>query len=341
MEVGVLSFVLLLTMPIDKLVIQKYLQGTATPEEVAQMKAYLLDEDPDLSTFLEVLDASWTGLPDRPPVDGLTTERILSRLKEQLFERRRPVISLGFRIAAAILIPVIAATTFFLYYQSHKPAERQQLAQNNRKVLVNRDNRMKKATLPDRSQVWLSPNSELSWSPDFNVKDRAVSIKGEAFFDVAPVAQLPFRVTSAGVTIEVLGTAFNVEAYEQEASIRVSLVKGKVAVEKQVLTAGQLFTYYKEGATTAIQPLKIKDATAWTRGGLVLNDIEMDAALERVAQRYHLQLSYGKNVRLAGRRVSGSFKEDEPLDQVLDILLFISKYTYRINGHQLEILDKH
>ena len=110
-------------------------------------------------------------------------------------------------------------------------------------VLANEQNIIRTYILPDSSQVWLNPHSRLSYAPDFGQSVREVTLVGEAFFEVTPNAQKPFIIRAGKMTTEVLGTSFNVQAFQDERPFEVSVVTGTVAVrsahEKLILSARQ------------------------------------------------------------------------------------------------------
>ena len=83
-------------------------------------------------------------------------------------------------------------------------------------------------TLPDGSKVWLNSASKLTYTSDYNSKDRNIILDGEAFFDVARNENLPFIVHANGMAVQALGTKFNVKAYSDETEVTAILVEGSV-----------------------------------------------------------------------------------------------------------------
>ena len=91
-------------------------------------------------------------------------------------------------------------------------------------------------TLPDGTQVWLNAASSIKFPTAFTGKERNVELSGEAYFEVAKNKSMPFHVSSAGQTIEVLGTHFDVNAYSDEASLKTTLLEGSVKSNQRRLT---------------------------------------------------------------------------------------------------------
>jgi ferric-dicitrate binding protein FerR (iron transport regulator) len=175
---------------------------------------------------------------------------------------------------------------------------------------------------------------------------RTVQLEGEGFFEVAPDSKRPFLVQAGGIVTKVLGTAFNLEAYNNEQMVRVSLLQGKVAVEDSItgrqptlLLPGHQLVYRKNRQTPEMDTLTNTDLHQWTNGAIVLNNIPVADALQRMAHRYKLQLTYAANVQLEGKNVNGAFKE-QSLDEMLRIILFVSGYQYKLTTQTIEIYKK-
>ena len=113
-----------------------------------------------------------------------------------------------------------------------------------------------KIILPDGSQVWLNSDSKLSYGERFNDTIREVSLEGEAYFDVIKDKNRPFIVMTNALNIRVLGTAFNIKSYAQDATIETTLIRGMIEVRKNnepatkkiVLTPNEKLIYNKTEA---------------------------------------------------------------------------------------------
>jgi ferric-dicitrate binding protein FerR (iron transport regulator) len=165
--------------------------------------------------------------------------------------------------------------------------------------------------LPDGSRVWLNAGSALRYPTLFTGSERKVEVSGEAYFEVTANAVAPFKVQLAGQEIEVLGTAFNVNAYADEASISTTLLEGAVRIVAeaavQPVNAAKDAVVLKPGTQSQIfhqQPGKIKVVTsvnteqvvAWKNGAFNFNDKTLEEVLRQLARWYDVEVVYEGDV---------------------------------------------
>ena len=190
--------------------------------------------------------------------------------------------------------------------------------------------------LPDGTLVKLNVNSELTYSAAQADGPRGVSLRGEAFFEVAHDPQRPFTVTARGVATTALGTSFNVQAYDT--TVAVALVTGKVKVAKQqsstVLTPGERIQYFPHTAPQKDRYDPLSDL-AWKEGTLHFSQ----ATLPQVVQR--LERWYGVTITLKGIPAqrwsySGTFTK-ETLENVLMGISYTQDFAFDIHEKQVTI----
>lgn len=130
-------------------------------------------------------------------------------------------------------------------------------------------------TLPDGSSVWLSAASSIEYPEEFSKDKRTVNLQGEAFFDVKHDSERPFQVRSGPVTTLVLGTSFNVKAYQSDPILEVTLASGRVevfeneGVDKKTLEPNQQVLFKREIGFGEVRNRDASLSKAWTRGELV------------------------------------------------------------------------
>ncbi len=179
-------------------------------------------------------------------------------------------------------------------------------------------------TLPDGTKVWLNAGSSLKYPMSFAKNERRVSLEGEAFFEVTKDSARPFKVLSKGQEIEVLGTAFNVNAYPDNTAIKTTLVNGKVKLsndkrysEAIYLLPGQQSTNTNNGKIQ-LENVDTAPFTAWKEGLFYFDETPLSDALQQIGRWYNVEVKYKGEVPQT--HFYGRIKRSKPLRDVLDVL---------------------
>ncbi|GGH57061.1 ferric-dicitrate binding protein FerR (iron transport regulator) [Filimonas zeae] len=157
-------------------------------------------------------------------------------------------------------------------------------------------------TLPDGSKVWLNAASSLRYPTAFTGKERLVEVTGEAWFEVAPKANMPFRINvNNQATIEVLGTSFNVNAYENEGMVRATLINGAIAVSNQqqraVLKPGQQASVAPTaGSRMRVELADVDKVAAWRYGLFNFQDASLQEVMKQLERWYDIRVVYDKKI---------------------------------------------
>lgn len=182
--------------------------------------------------------------------------------------------------------------------------------------------------LADGTHIWLNAESELSYPVRFSGDKREVSLKGEAFFDVAGDPDRPFIVRTNGMDVKVLGTSFNVSAYESEPVASVTLVKGSVAVwtgkgERLKILPSEQLCYDKHTSGSTIQQVDTRLFTSWIKGEYIFHDATLDEIFGKLRHWYDFTVQYQEEA-LRLRRFSLAVDRKISLAQLLELLSFTS-----------------
>ncbi len=194
--------------------------------------------------------------------------------------------------------------------------------------------------LPDGSKVWLNAQSSLKYPSRFDGDERVVELDGEAYFDIEPMHHLeemvPFKVITAGQTVEVIGTEFNISAYPDETETKTTLVVGAVQVVNRIsnitnrLSPGTQSIVRK--AATDIQKVETEQYTAWKDGRFYFYRTPFKEMIKQVARWYDVDIVYQGNV--PKETFSGKMGRDLSLKAMLD-LLDISDASIRLEERKL------
>ncbi|MET3980525.1 transmembrane sensor [Mucilaginibacter sp. UYP25] len=193
--------------------------------------------------------------------------------------------------------------------------------------------------LPDGTKVWLNSASSLTFPTRFTGKTRQVEITGEAYFEVTKNAAVPFKVKTNRADIEVLGTHFNVMAYDDEATMKTTLLEGAVNITSGTFSAllkpGQQAQIKRSGQNKVVDGVDVDDETAWKNGIFQFREVGIDAILRQAARWYAVDVTYKGKVpdKVFTGRISRNVKAS--------VLLDILKYTginLKIEGNEIIVL---
>ncbi|AYL96478.1 FecR family protein [Mucilaginibacter celer] len=195
-------------------------------------------------------------------------------------------------------------------------------------------------TLPDGTQVWLNAASSLKFPTAFNGKERDVELSGEAYFEVVKNKAMPFHVVSAGQNIEVLGTHFDVNGYQDEASLNTTLLEGSVKITKGALSAmlrpGQQSSISNNEINAAIKVSEANDideVTAWKDGKFHFNDTDIKTVMRQLSRWYDVDIEYEGKIE-ADDVFTGTFSRGMTLAKALKVLEF-SGVNFKIEGRKI------
>ncbi len=186
-------------------------------------------------------------------------------------------------------------------------------------------------TLPDGSDVWLNAASSLRYPTSFESVDRTVELSGEAYFNISPQAEKPFRVKAAGQEITVLGTGFNVRAYNDDAQTATTLLHGKVAVNGAVLQPGQQARTQKDGPVK-ISRTDTSQVMAWKNGMFNFENVGIDEVMKQLERWYDIDVVYENGI--PAMQFGGKIERSLSLMHITRILE-ISNVHCRLEGRKL------
>lgn len=191
--------------------------------------------------------------------------------------------------------------------------------------------------LPDGTIVWLNAASSLRYPTLFTGRERKVEITGEAYFEVAANAEMPFRVNvNNKVNIEVLGTHFNVNAYDNERSLNTTLLEGAVRVLAVVLKPGQQAQVAEGDAVKVVSNVNLETVMAWKNGLFNFENKSLEEVMRQLERWYDLEVVYEKGI--PDIKFGGEMSRDMDLAGLLKSLE-ASKVHFRLEeGRKLIVL---
>jgi len=196
--------------------------------------------------------------------------------------------------------------------------------------------------LADGTRVWLNVGSSLTYPTAFTGKERKVSITGEAYFEVAHNAAMPFKVQHNDVIVSVLGTHFNVNTYEDETAERITLLEGSVLVSKKnaskLLQPGQQASVNHDevGEIKVSSGVDLDEVMAWKEGKFRFGEsMDIGTIMRQISRWYDVQVEYKAVVN---QRFLGAISKDVNLSQVLKILEATGGVQFSMQGNKIVVM---
>lgn len=266
-------------------------------------------------------------------------EDILSELHHRMDVASRRTLWLRIMGAAAAVILVLGITNYISFQEGYKQLNSQMVEMKNPLGLKS------SLILSDGTKVTLNAGTTLSYPTAFVSDKRIVKVSGEAFFEVAHDEKHPFIVKAENVSIRVLGTRFNVKAYEEENKIEVTLTEGRVGVglddqANQIsIQAGQQVLFDKSKGLFSKRQVNLDYYTTWREGKFYFNN----RPLHKIAKQ--LERAFNVNIKISSDDLkeiafTGDFVRGENLEQILRVMTANRRFCYKIDGDQVSIYKK-
>lgn len=191
--------------------------------------------------------------------------------------------------------------------------------------------------LPDGTKVWLNAASSLKFPALFSSAERIVELKGEAYFEVAKSRKRPFKVMANGSSVEVLGTHFNVMAYEDEPSTNTTLLEGSVRIvngnQSRMLVPGQ---EAKVAGGISVSNIDAKQAIAWKEGYFLFDNESIESIMRKISRWYNVDIEYRGDNRY--KKFGGTISKFEDIDQVLKIIELTGVIHFKVEGRRVIVM---
>lgn len=335
-----------------EVLISKHLSGEASPRENQAFRHWLNSNSQNKEDFNKIALSYQLS-------KGLTVSnqksKVFSKIKQRIDADNKTTVNINrsirndklqrwISIAASILVLLTVGTLYFL--NSEKGAVKQ-IPIEQVVIKSNPAGQKSKVFLPDGSIVWLNSESSISYEGEFNDSTRHIHLSGEAFFEVKRDMDRPFVVYSGSVSTTALGTAFNVNAFDEK-KITVSLTHGQVNVESKnssgikqgiIINPGEGAVYNSEKSDAFVKididPTKVM---MWRDGLLYLENSTLTETVTKLERWYGVKIMI--NNKPKDKWSANGLFDNEYLDNVLHSLSFSQGFKYEIKGKQVYVTFK-
>lgn len=309
----------------------RYFEGTITPEEEHELFAFL-DADPQHIVLWREWEQAWK----REHVPALGVLRSFDRLQTTMRARRDDAFSRWLRVAAAVALVLVTSLAAYRILSPEPPVQlfSMQAPQGTNSRI----------SLPDGTQVWLNAGSTLSYRSDFNRSSRHVDLAGEAYFEVTRNTDLPFRVTARGCTFTVLGTKFNISAYDDDPEVLAALMEGSLRFEandeRELMTPGDLVTFDCRSRQARREQVDTEQFRSWIDGKIRYDAISLPALLRRLAREYDVRIELCTKA-FDHRKFRISLTDAQDIESIMSGLCDILPIAVRRDGRRYYIDSEH
>lgn len=307
-------------------ILAAYFSGNISEED----KAYVTEWKAENEEEFTLLSEAWKETVDYKSADlvfkTFDHQKALEKVNSAIDnDKETKIIKLNFykKVAAACAILLVGLAGFWFVKNN-----------SGSNTLANTNHTPKEINLPDGTTVFLAANSSIDYASDFE-SNRSVSLKGEAFFEVARDEKHPFVITTDLGEIEVLGTAFNVDANDLETVV--SVEHGKVAVrndKKEVqLTAGESATATKE--TVSEKTTADENYLSWKTGSFVFENTPLTETVALLNKFYEKQIVLSAEVTNTDN-FNGTF-DNKDLDVIISAIVLTCNLEAEYGDNEIQL----
>ncbi len=305
---------------IEDSLLAKYLDGSTSPSETAEVEAWLGESAENKAVF-DHFKTIWmksqaVAFDSEVKFDKKAAfENVMKRI-EQASEQpeivQKPtkpsIFTLLIRLAAFIIFGI---SCYFIYENYIK---------SEREIMISSITESKEILMPDSSLVSLNTAGEIKYAENFAQK-RELTLRGEAFFEVKNQENQAFIVQAEDLEVSVLGTSFYIIAYENDSIVEVGVKTGSVEVDQRsgtksvILKANEMLKYNKNDQSFNLSEKYSNNKLFWKTGVLEFNEKPLSEVFSTLSQVFSKEINYRQS-ELENCRFSGRFK-DAGLEEIL------------------------
>lgn len=312
--------------------ITAFLSGNATDGERRELEEWV-KQSPDNNRYFQEMRNVWQAMnPAFNPseINVFEAEKnILANIAATERNVVRVVLLYWQRIAAIIVIPLLLLCTYFYLNKNssqYNAIEYQEVKSPH--------GTFSEVCLSDGTHVWLNGGSSLRYPLVFRKGEREVFLKGEGYFEVEADKENPFVVETGRITLRATGTAFNIEAYNNDSITAVTMVKGKVDVafgnsSPVAMIPGERASFNNLTKQCLIAKTDPYKWYAWKDGLMIFRDDPLSYVFKRLGQTFNVNIDL-RDTTLANAPYRATF-EYESLDEILRLLKMSAPLSFKQN----------
>lgn len=343
-----------MTNQINWQLLAKYLSGESSGEESAKVIKWLetdVENQKLLESMKRVWESSgkdyepsdikslWAGVAERANIKGGSKDQIFYKIADE--KQAESIFALIFRYLQTPVLRyapvfVLLISISVLYFLFLDPGEYVELVQWETVTVDN--SKQSSLTLNDGTKLLLDSGSRLQIPENFGVDSREVKLEGEGYFEVISDPERPFSVYSVNAVIKVLGTKFNVRAWNETGKVEVAVAEGEVSLgldedlnKKIILNKGFAGSLSTTGELSVPKEVDVNKLLSWMKGEMSFADVPFSEILSQVERWYNVRFSL-QDSTILNERLAVSIHKNS-LNEVLDVLATLTNTQYEFNGN--------
>lgn len=325
-------------LPIDEWISDE-LSGDISAEDQKKLSEWICSSEENRRYFLRQQEI-WFSCMDESEKDLYDKQRAFEAFQSRIRKKQNKVFSLPRWMRYAAAMAGVVMLSYFSYYQGEMNLK-QALTEIRVQAPVGSQTRL---VLPDQSVVVLNAGSTLCYAQDFGVYNRNVELEGEAYFEVTPHTDLPFKVEGKSVVVKVLGTRFNLKDYPEDEEVSVHLYQGKVAIDNRLHAEEEMVLHPNESMVMNRmngRMVKAVDATtyssAWRDGHLLMRDMPLSQVVHLLERSYGVHIEVA-NDSLNQLKFNGYFDRKEmSVKEILEVLAGTQRIRFDMKNTNIRI----
>ena len=317
----------------------KFFEGKTTAEEESLLFSEV-SRSGETATEFRLLEEKWktTHTPSRKTAGELGAFRRMARKANR--RDRRPFLRRNIWLAGVLAAACVAIGLLVFKPEAGKEPAAPAKAQTF--IVEAPLGTHGKISLPDGTSVWLNAGSKISYDADFNTSNRNVSLVGEACFDVVHNKDLPLVVSTSGCRFRVLGTKFNISAYEDDSCVRVALIEGSLQVNspvgEEVMAKGEVVSVSSGSGSIHKYADDVAQYISWTEGKIRYSNIPVPELMRRLSREFNVEIVLQVE-SVSSRNMRVAFSREDSIDDIIKAVCEILRTSSVKVGRSFYIVE--
>ena len=312
-------------------VIWKYITSQLTEDEGLEALRWIKEDEQRIKVY-QRLKRNYAFTGSSSHISDDTIDRLYTGMKKKMEIAPKQIKRFLFTVSKYAAVIAVTLVVGWFLFSREKASDVNNAKEARYTCLETLPGQSSKATLPDGTIVWLNSESKLEYSTQFGIGNvRDVKLLGEAFFDVTKDSVKPFQVLTREVTVKVLGTSFNVEAYGGE-DVVTTLVEGKVELNNQAgikladLKPGHQAIYSSIDKKVELQEVDTEYYASWKDGYVTFSNVRLEEIAPKLERFYNVDIEFGSE-RSKNLKINGRAMRNVPVDHLFRVF----KVTFGLN----------